>query len=116
MNIIKNILATIEEVTNIEPEAFSSVKINNLPCISYTAYRTSDNAVVETWRLQTRVTAQSYEDAIQIEQAIADALVSLGDEENLDSLRIEINGGGTLEDQRTGLPQLITYYDVMTKS
>ena len=93
-----------------------SGKINELPSITYTAYRTRDNAVVEGWRFQTRVTAEQYKDAIEIEEAIANVLVSLGDEQNLGSLRIQINGGGTLEDDQTGLPQLITYYDVYTKS
>lgn len=116
MNIITNLLSAIESATGIEPVAFSSSRINELPSITYTAYRTSDNAVVEGWRFQTRVTAEHYEDAIGIEEAIADALVSLGDEQNLGSLRIQVNGGGTLEDEQTGLPQLITYYDVQTKS
>lgn len=56
------------------------------------------------------------EDAIEIEESIADALVTLGDEQKLNSLRIEVNGGGSLEDEKTGLPQLLTYYDVYTKS
>ncbi len=116
MNVIKQLLTAIEGATGIEPDAFSSVKINSLPCISYTAYRQADNGVVERWRFSTRVTAETYEEAIRLEQLIADALVSLGDQENLGSLGIQINGGGTLEDERTGLPQLITYYDVNSKS
>ena len=116
MNIITNLLTAIESATGIEPVAFSSRNINDLPSVTYTAYRTRDNAVVEGWRFQTRVTAEHYAQAIAIEEAIADALVSLGDEQNLGSLRIQINGGGTLEDDQTGLPQLITYYDIQTKS
>lgn len=116
MNIIKNLLTAIKEATGIDPVAFSSNRINDLPSITYTAYRTTDNAVVEGWRFQTRITAQRYEDALNIEETIADVLVSLGDEQNLGSLRIQVNGGGTLEDDQTGLPQLITYYDVRTKS
>ena len=116
MNIITNILTAIEQETGIEPIPFSSSTIQNLPSITYTAYRQGDNAVIETWRFQTRVTAERLEDAIDIEEQIADALVTLGDEEKLGSLRIEVNGGGTLEDETTGLPQLLTYYDVYTKS
>lgn len=116
MNILTNLLDAIETATGIKPVAFNSGKINDLPSITYTAYRTQDNAVIEGWRFQTRVTAEHYQDAVDIEQAIANVLVSLGDEQNLGSLRIQVNGGGTLQDQQTGLPQLITYYDVRTKS
>lgn len=116
MNILTNLLSAIENATGIEPIAFSSSNINTLPSITYTAYRTRDNAVVEDWRFQTRITAENYAEAVSIEEAIADALVSLGDEQNLGSLRIQINGGGTLEDEQTGLPQLITYFDIRTKS
>lgn len=41
------ILEAIEEATGITPEAFNSNNIQELPCISYTLYRQSDNAVVE---------------------------------------------------------------------
>lgn len=116
MNILVDILKAIKDRTQIEPIPFNSSTIQNLPSITYIAYRQSDNAVVESWRFQTRITAESLAEAIDIEEAIADILVTLGDEEKLGSLRIEVNGGGSLEDEATGLPQLITYYDIQTKS
>jgi hypothetical protein len=51
-------------------------------------YRQGDNAVVETWRFQTRITAESLEEAIDIEETVADLLVSLGDEEKFGTLNI----------------------------
>ena len=116
MNNIKKLLSAIEKATGIKPTAFKSTEISKVPAISYTAYRQSDNAVVESWRFQTRVTAQKLEDAIEIEEKIANKLTTLGDEWKLDALNITINGGGTLEDERTGFPQLLTYYDINVRS
>ena len=44
-NIIQ--IAAIEEATGIEPSAFSAYNIQEVPSISFTAYRQQDNAVVE---------------------------------------------------------------------
>lgn len=116
MNVIINLLSAIESRTGIEPTPFSSSNIASLPCISYTAYRQGDNAVVESWRFQLRFTAETFAQAVQLEEEVADLLVSLGDLADYGALRIQINGGGTLEDEQTGLPQLITYYDITTQS
>ena len=116
MDVIFNLLSAIEERTGIQPTPFSSSNIESLPCISFTAYLQSDNAVVESWRFQTRITAESLAEAFELNAAIADELVSLGDLAEHGALRIEINGGGTLEDENTGLPQILTYYDVQTNS
>lgn len=116
MNVIGDILEEISSATGIEPVAFSSKTVQELPSISYTMYRQGDNAVVETWRFQTRITAESFEETVDIEEIVADLLCSLGDEEKFGTLNIEVNGGGTIEDEATGLPQLITYYDIRMRS
>lgn len=116
METILQILSAIGEGTGIEPSAFSSSTITELPCITYTAYRQQDNAVTEGWRLTIRVTAESYEEALTIETQVAELLCTLGDEERYDALKIEVSGGGAMEDETTGLPQLITYYDLTTRS
>ena len=116
MNNLQDILLAIEQATDIAPEPFSSKSIMSLPSISYIAYRQGDNGVVESWRFQVRVCADDMATAVDLEETIADTLVTLGAEEKLNALSIEINGGGTIEDERTGLPQLITYYNINTKS
>lgn len=116
MNVINSLLSAIETETGITPAAFSSLNIYNLPCITYTAYRQGDNAVIESWRLQIRVTAETLQEAMEIEEAIADKLCSLGDLADYGALRIQINGGGTMEDENTGMPQLLTYYDIQAQS
>lgn len=116
MNVIQNILLTISGNTGIDPVPFNSTTIQNLPSISYIAYRQGDDGVKESWRFQTRITAETLQEAIELEEEVADALVSIGDEMSNGALSIRINGGGTLEDETTGLPQLLTYYDIQTKS
>lgn len=116
MNIIKTLIDAIGDELGIEPKPFSSRLLSQLPAITYTAYPQRDNAIVESWRLQTRVTAETLEEAIDIEGSMRELLCTLGDEEKLGSLSIEVNGGGALEDEATGYPQLLTYYDVNTKS
>ena len=116
MNNIIQINAAIAEATGIAPTAFTAFNISEVPSITFTAYRQGDNAVTEEWRYSTRVTAESLEEAMQIEEEIADSLTTLGDEEKFSALRIEVNGGGTLEDETTGFPQLLTYYDITVRS
>lgn len=116
MNVITNLLNAIEERTDIRPVPFNSTTIQSLPSISYIAYRQGDNAIIESWRFQIRITASTLGEAIDLEEEIADELCSLGDLPNYGALSIQINGGGTLEDPETHLPQLITYYDIQTKS
>lgn len=116
MKNFKQILDAIEAETGIHPTAFNSWEIQNLPAISYTLYRQSDNAVIENWRFQIRICADSLGAALAIDQEIADLLCTLGDEEKFGKLRIEINGGGTLEDENTGLPQILSYYDIQDYS
>ena len=53
---------------------------------------------------------------MEIEATIADLLCTLGDEEKFGKLRIQVYGGGTLEDENTGLSQLLTYYDIQDYS
>lgn len=51
-----------------------------------------------------------------MDAAIRELLVTLGDEERYEALSIRVNGGGSLEDELTGLPQILTYYDINTRS
>ncbi len=116
MNNIEAILAQIETLTGIKPEAFSSKSVQYLPAISFTLYKQRDNAVIENWRLQLRFVAESLEEAMDLEKIVSDSLVSLGDEEVLGALRIELNGGGVVEDENTGIPQVLAFYDIQNRS
>lgn len=111
---LKQLLDGIEEATGIHPTAFNTTDINTIPAINYLCYRASDNGAKEQWRFQTRVTARTYEQALHIEDLLTKSLVTLGDNTNHGCV-IRVNGGGTLEDEATGFPQIMTYFDLITK-
>ena len=47
METIHRIIGAIHEGTGITPQPFSSTRIMELPCVTYTCYRQWDNAIVE---------------------------------------------------------------------
>ena len=111
---LANVLASIKEATGIQPTAFNTKSVNGVPAINYLAYVARDDGAKEVWRFQTRITARTYVEAIEVDRKMRDTLVTLGDEPKFNS-KIEVNGGGTLEDEATSYPQIITYYDITTK-
>lgn len=116
MDFLEELLSAINEATGLDAEPFTSTTPNFVPCISYQIYRQGDNAVVSNWRFRIRITAETLEEALEIDEAIAETLCSLGDEEKYDTLQIRQNGGGTMEDPETRFPQLLDYYDIMIRS
>lgn len=111
---LPDILASIKEATGISPTAFNTKDKNMVPAINYLAYVARDDGAKQVWRFQTRITAQTYTQALNIDKTLRKLLITLGDEPKFNSM-IEINGGGTLEDELTGFPQIISYYDITTK-
>lgn len=109
-----DILTSIKEVIGITPTAFNTKDTNIVPAINYLAYVARDDGAKQIWRFQTRITAQTYTQAIQIDRKLRKLLITLGDEPKFNSI-IQLNGGGTLEDELTGFPQIISYYDITTK-
>lgn len=115
MKNLREILSAIEEATGIKPKAFAIKDIDRLPAMSYTIYRASDNGSKEQWRLQTRITAKSLAEALDMERKLTDALCTIGDE-TIAGCSIEVDGGGTILEEQSGLPQQLTYFDITTKS
>ena len=113
---LRSLRSAICSATGIEPQPFSSTSIQHLPAISYTYYIVGDNAVIADWRFEIRITAQSLDEVLEIEEKITDTLTTLGDEEKLGALKIEVSGGGSLEDEQTRLPQQFIFYDIRTRS
>ena len=113
---IKLVLDAIEAETGIKPIPFSSKHANKFPAITYQAYKTSDDGVKEMWRLQLRISDKSYASSLGLEKQLSDLLCTVGDEEKFECLQIALNGGGTLEDDLTGVPQIISYYDILARS
>ena len=113
---IKLVLDAIKDETGITPKPFSSKSVNNFPAITYQVYKTSDDGVKEYWRLQLRISDKSLSSSLGIEKKLSDLLCTIGDEEKFGCLNIALNGGGTLEDDLTGVPQIISYYDLLVRS
>lgn len=112
---LKTILTAIKEATGINPVAFSITDETPIPAISYTFYRDGDNGAAASYRLQTRITAPDYATAIGLEEKLVDCLVCVGDEHRF-GCSIEANGGGSLLDLETGNPQIINYFDLVSRS
>lgn len=115
MRQLSNLLQAIQAETGVTPSAFSIYSVEELPAISYTIYPQGDTGAVESWRFQTRITADSLVDAMATDQKIRDKIVTIGDATFLDCV-IRVNGGGTLEDPESRKPQILTYYDITTRS
>ena len=113
---LKLILDAIKEETGITPKAFSTKQANTFPAITYQAYKTNDDGIKEMWRLQLRISAKDFASSLGLEKQISDLLCTVGDDEKFDCLEIAVNGGGSLEDDLTGVPQIITYYDILARS
>jgi hypothetical protein len=112
---VKDILDGIESATEITPVAFSSTSIQTLPSIAYQLYRTSDDGIKSQWRLQTRITSNTLKETLDIEAKLVEALTTVADEPKFNDCYIAVNGGGTVEDDETGLPQIITYFDINSR-
>lgn len=114
MEFIKNIITAIEELTGIAPTMFSSRIESNVPCINYDIYRDAYNGALSEWRMELRITAETFQEVIEIEEKVC-SICTLGDEGKLGCLHIEVNGGGTLEDESTGYPQQLIYFEIYSK-
>lgn len=112
--VLENLLRVIEEATAIAPRAFQTDKVGE-PSIVYSFYRASDNGAVAQYRLQLRVFGRTMSEAAELEQKASKALITVGDETSF-GCSIESNGGGSMIDAETNTPQLITYFDVVSRS
>lgn len=112
--ILESLLGAIQQATGIAPQAFQTDKVGK-PAIVYSYYRASDNGAVAQYRLQIRCFGRTMREAMELEEKVSSALVTIGDERVFEC-SIDSNGGGSMIDADTNTAQLLTYYDVTTKS
>ena len=112
--ILSSLLGAIQQATGLAPSAYQTDRVGQ-PAITYSFYRVSDNGAVAQYRLQVRVFGRTQVEALEIEEKIADSLVTLGDGTKF-GCSISSNGGGALMDADTNTPQVLTYFDVTTRS
>jgi hypothetical protein len=111
---ITKLLSLMEDATGITPQAFEINDIDNLPAMSYTIYRASNDGIKSVWRLQTRITANTAYEALTLDQQLSSHLTTVGDETK-EEMVIEQNGGGTMREPALGLPQVFSYFDILVK-
>lgn len=113
---LTEVLKSVRQGTGISCVPFDSTTVASLPCIQYQIYQDGSDGVIDTWRLTIRVVADTLEEALNVHGKAAGAIVSFADEERNGTLNAALNGGGTVEDPQTGKPQIISYYDIKTRS
>lgn len=115
MKVLPSLLGIVNDATGIQAVPFQTTDYaENLPAITYSFYSTNNNGQVEHFRFMTRIHAKSYQECVELSQQLSDALVTYGDE-TIDGLSIKGNGGGSLIDAETGIPQQINYYDITVR-
>lgn len=112
--ILESLLRAIKDATSVAPQAFQTEKVGE-PAITYSFYRATDNGAVAQYRLQVRCFGRTMKEAVEMEESISSALVTLGDETKF-GCTIESNGGGSMIDSETNTAQILTYFDVTSRS
>lgn len=79
--------------------------------IVYNFVPLTDNKIVRTERLEIHIIASTLAEAWAIDEEVRHILLTIGDEALIEGInKVEINGGGSLEDIATGTKHIITYY------
>ena len=85
-------------------------------CIVYTLSPVSEEDIKKVDRLEIRTVCTDFGTAIAISDRVSTILKTIGDSANGDLLQVSVNGGGTLEDMKTGAIHIIKYYYITTKT
>lgn len=113
----------MNEVIKILTDAMSALSVPVIPLsaditddsISYRFYTTSHDGVKEQIRLEIRINTKKISRAEEIKTLLLSTLVTKGDEPRNGYLSCEVNGGGQLIDEETGLVQTIVYFTISRK-
>ena len=83
--------------------------------IVYTFTPLTDNSIVRTDRLEIHIVADTLSTALSIDAIVRKSLLTTGDEPLTTNIhKVNMNGGGTMEDATTGTKHLITYYYIVS--
>lgn len=85
-------------------------------CIVYDCVPVSDDKIQRRDRLQIVVIAATLSKAIEIEEAVKNALLTFGDNSLTNNiLKVQQNGGGSLYDSARKKNHRILYFDIITR-
>lgn len=114
--ILYSLLDAVKDATGINPAPFQTKDYaDSLPAITYSFYCSNDNGATARYRFLTRVHAKSYQQCLEIAAKLSDALTTVGDSTRF-GCSIKGNGGGSLVDEETNIPQQIQYFDITSRS
>lgn len=114
--LLYSLLDAVKDATGINPAPFQTPSYaDNLPAITYSFYASSDDGAKAQYRFLVRVHAKDYEQCLELSDAVSKALITTGDETRF-GCSIDGNGGGSLVDEETNIPQQIQYFDITTRS
>lgn len=83
--------------------------------IVYSFTPLTDNNIVRTDRLEIHIISNNLATCYAIDTVVRSLLLTTGDEPLTNSIhKVEINGGGSMEDAATGTKHLITYYYIVS--
>lgn len=108
---LKTLLGATTNDTRIYP--YSTSQTDN--CIVYIVSPVSDEDAKRVDRLEIRAISTDLGNAYAIDSRVRTLLKTIGDTPNNNFLNVVINGGGSLEDAKTGMYQFITYYYIISK-
>ena len=111
----KILVQTIKEASNLEVTLeISSVKND---CIVYSLQKESDDGCVCRWRLTIKVICKKMINGIEKKKLVDKAIITKGDEKKITEINTLVqNGGGVIYDEDLRMHQIISYYDIITKS
>lgn len=98
----------------LEPFGATSTSGNH---IVYNSYPISDDGAVCQSRLELRLITHSAEQAELLKQKVISAIVTVGDNTEIDGINeVRLNGGGQLKDWETNAVHTLLYFYVITGS
>lgn len=114
LGILRADAALMSLVDCIEPNGTENVNGNS---IVYSLTLLTDDRIKRTDRLEIRIIAKSVKQMFSIDAIVRKLLLTLGDEPLRTGIqKVEINGGGQMEDLNTATYHLLAYYIITSRS
>lgn len=108
----ETIIKLLRDKINLPIAPYNQEGYNNGIVYNFTPL--TDNKIVRTERLEIHIIADTLAAAWATDEEVRQVLLTIGDEALVEGIhKVEINGGGSMEDAATGTKHLITYYYIV---
>lgn len=86
-------------------------------CVCYIIYTEEDNGAVRQDRLELRIISFDLDTIYKTENALKNALISIGDNKKISKFEsIAVDGGGLFKDYETNVIEMMLYFTIICKS